>query len=1782
MKKLFIICAFLISAVEVFSQQQVCCPKFTLAADFQPCDTTCRKGAINPGGGNGGGADIVACKNITHTYTAFPNLPGFTFTWTIIGGSPLSYTGNPVIVTWGGSSQGFIQVIIKNADSSCRDTIRAKVCLVDGPTASFTFAPSPVCLSPSLVNFTNTSVGGGSYYWSFGDGTYSTLQNPSHAYTTAGTYTVILTVSTASGGGGSNGGPAEDCKCRDTASAIITVSNKTGIDIHTTDCRKMLCAGDTVKYCTSTTGCSGLNWVVNGGTILSGQGTTCVTVVWNQPSAYPTSVTLNANCPNTCGNTATLTVPILYPNLPIQGSYVVCPGSTSPYSLPALPGTFYHWTISGGGTIIAADSNINFINVSWGTLPGGPFIITCNYNNPYTGCSGTDTMGVYIKPHFLLNGPSPVCTLQSPTYFANGNVSTWTINPNTGFSIINTTVTSQQINWTSAGNYTISAMPVTISNYCSYPALLNVVVNPVPVLNNISGPAIICPSQLYNYSVSSNTPGGLFTWSFNSGTGTISPFGPANSNATINFTGSGPWILNAAQTVAGCTGKITLPVSAVPLPPAITITPAGSICSGQTITASVTGALPPGGYTWSSTPGAVLTGGQGSTSATFTVNSNATITISNCSGSSSINVTTSAAIVTISQTLNGCSATLTATPGGGTYNWFLNGQPAGSGTPLNVNQNGTYVVQATYSGGCIATSQIIVSGITPVVAMVTATGNLCSGSVNLQAILQGNCTGATYTWSNGATGPSITVTIAGSYFVTVVCNGCTIQSNIIVVAPCPPGGGNGNCINDLVITPNPSNCNNPVTLNTNIPSGCSSNTTTWFYGNGFSNNSGIYYYNNIGTYTVQAVMSCSNGTVHCGTSSVTIPMVDSFTHILSCGINGWNVQLQDASLYLVSYSGYTTSWTTTCGTLSATNIPNPVLTIPFGCNPTITLTISKNGCTLTHSYSYSLPTTPLTINGPSTVCKGSQNIYSSSFTTGVLTYNWNFGDATTGITNPITHAFNGIPANPVITLTITDQYGCVFTATKNITVIIPPLLTINPSPLVKICPDCTPPVILNTSPLSGFTGYQWYQNGLAIISANNPTYQLCNFNATGNYYVTATSINNSCPVVSDTIKVVYKPKPIAHILGQTVQCIPSTPGAIYLYNSVTNPNYTYNWTAVGPGTVTFTPDNLQYYANATVSAFGTYQFILTVTDTSTGCIAKDTFCLFVFQSPVVTVSGPSGSLCEGTPYTFIANATPPNPNYIYLWSNGVSGPIMTTSQAGTYFVSVTNPISGCKGSAFAAMIKKKPYVDLFPLGCDTLCDTAHLIPPLPLAPGQTYGSQYNIKWYVDGNLYFTGSPLTLSGLSLGQHQIYIVVTDITTGCSSTSGIFYLFIKHCGECDCTGSHWGEIILNVGEHPVVGKVKENVINPLVLKCDGTYKLDCNKLYTLNANFICKDTACKGKVTYSLQPPSGAPITGTLPLSFTPTQNGIYILTLYGWCGKKICDSCKIRFEVKCKDCCKGSHWGDITISGGGKTNILTCNNSYDLKCKQPFTINAFYNCADPSCTSSVNYILTPPVGSPVSGNVPLTYTPTQPGTYSMVLYGLCGGMVCDSCVIKFKVDCPVDTSCCQYNITITTKDPTYSPNPSGNATIATSGFVINGLNGVNITEVRADVVSYTISSNFNNECMNCRTLPYAWASVGSATNIGSVAPKITMYNSTTPVFNPSGTGLYQNPREVIWNNGGTFNIGNNTFIGISYLLPPTPVIDCCELMGKICVRFTFRDDACKECEVIACFDFIIKKK
>ena len=78
-------------------------------------------------------------------------------------------------------------------------TFRTVAAPPPAPTASFSATPTSGP-APLTVQFTDASTGSPTAWsWNFGDGGTSTAQNPSHAYTAAGTYTVTLTASNSSG-----------------------------------------------------------------------------------------------------------------------------------------------------------------------------------------------------------------------------------------------------------------------------------------------------------------------------------------------------------------------------------------------------------------------------------------------------------------------------------------------------------------------------------------------------------------------------------------------------------------------------------------------------------------------------------------------------------------------------------------------------------------------------------------------------------------------------------------------------------------------------------------------------------------------------------------------------------------------------------------------------------------------------------------------------------------------------------------------------------------------------------------------------------------------------------------------------------------------------------------------------------------------------------------------------------------------------------------------------------------------------------------------------------------------------------------------------------------------------------------------------------------------------------------------------------------------------------------------------------------------------------------------
>ena len=136
--------------------------------------------------------------NQTVRFSAFSMGSPTSWSWNF-GDGTTSALRNP---THAYSAAGEFTVTLKTCNAGGSSTVsKALTVKVAPPVAGFTFSPSAPTTSQT-VGFTDTSTGNPTFWsWAFGDGTTSAFQNPTHAYSTAGSYTVTLT---ASNTGGSN------------------------------------------------------------------------------------------------------------------------------------------------------------------------------------------------------------------------------------------------------------------------------------------------------------------------------------------------------------------------------------------------------------------------------------------------------------------------------------------------------------------------------------------------------------------------------------------------------------------------------------------------------------------------------------------------------------------------------------------------------------------------------------------------------------------------------------------------------------------------------------------------------------------------------------------------------------------------------------------------------------------------------------------------------------------------------------------------------------------------------------------------------------------------------------------------------------------------------------------------------------------------------------------------------------------------------------------------------------------------------------------------------------------------------------------------------------------------------------------------------------------------------------------------------------------------------------------------------------------------------------------
>lgn len=228
---------------------------------------------------------------------------------------------------------------------------------------------------------------------------------------------------------------------------------------------------------------------------------------------------------------------------------------------------------------------------------------------------------------------------------------------------------------------------------------------------------------------------------------------------------------------------------------------AASICAGQSVTLSVSGANT---YTWNTGSNASSIIATPNINVTYSVVGTNTLTGCSSSASLNLNVKDSPNVITIASSpfiCSGTSASITAL-GASSYSWST-GQQTNSIT-VSPSLSTSYSVTGSYSNGCSgsAVQFIQVNPLPTITAFASATTTCVGDSVTLYA------SGAvTYQWNGINSGNTIGVfpTVTTIYTVTGTnAQGCSNTANVEVqVSSCAGINSLGTSKSDISLSPNP-------------------------------------------------------------------------------------------------------------------------------------------------------------------------------------------------------------------------------------------------------------------------------------------------------------------------------------------------------------------------------------------------------------------------------------------------------------------------------------------------------------------------------------------------------------------------------------------------------------------------------------------------------------------------------------------------------------------------------------------------------------------------------------------------------------------------------------------------------------------------------------------------------------------------------------------------------------------------------------------------------------------
>ncbi len=315
------------------------------------------------------------------------------------------------------------------------------------PTANFTAAPLSVCVGVP-VSFTSTSTANGGpaitqYSWNFGDGVTVTTLNPTHIFTTAGTFTITLVVTNANG--------AVDSEVKLNYITVLPLPN-VSFNVSGLGCTVPLTVGF------ANTSSSGANftyaWNFGNGQNSSVQNPPNLT--YNTAGVYGVQLTVT-NTTTGCVNNYVDSIVVSNFQAGITAPALGCVGSPISFQDNSTAGAnTWNWSFGGQGSSTQQNPSFTFNGP-------GTYTISLTSQNTNSGCTDNVTQQITIQnnnvlPTFSAN-PLTNCAPSTVTFNnTTGVVGTYTWNFGNGQTFVGTNPPPQVYNASGLYNVTLSVV----------------------------------------------------------------------------------------------------------------------------------------------------------------------------------------------------------------------------------------------------------------------------------------------------------------------------------------------------------------------------------------------------------------------------------------------------------------------------------------------------------------------------------------------------------------------------------------------------------------------------------------------------------------------------------------------------------------------------------------------------------------------------------------------------------------------------------------------------------------------------------------------------------------------------------------------------------------------------------------------------------------------------------------------------------------------------------------------------------------------------------------------------------------------------------------------------------------------------------------------------------------------------------------------------------------------------------------------------------------------------